>query len=64
MQARGILPGDWIPEMQEPDYIELDTWESPGFRDLVDAIGKGYTDGAGGPKTIPFSILFPFEIRW
>lgn len=50
--ARAIIPGDWIPGIEYPDYIELDTWESPNFSELVAAVGKGYTDRAGGPKDV------------
>ena len=48
--------GSKVPMIPNPDYIDSDTWESPGFKEFIDEVGRGYTDGAGGPKSIPESI--------
>ncbi len=51
--ARGIIPGAWLPQREEVQFTTARVWETPGFGALLAETRKGYSDGAGGRKSVP-----------
>jgi hypothetical protein len=57
LYARGLVPRGFskIPEL--PDYLDVKTWRTDNFSELLSSTHKGYSDGTGGNRNMAKSTL-------
>jgi hypothetical protein len=56
LYARAIIPSEWLKKMDDIDYLDAKVCETPGFREVLERTGQGYSDGSGGPDGVPANV--------